>query len=109
VSRSVFRMTEDDLQDSILRLARRLGYLAFHPYDSRKSAPGYPDLTLVHTRSGALIFAELKSSEGRVTAEQRTWLAALDAPGRLAVVWRPIDWTSGHIPELLQQHAKARP
>jgi hypothetical protein len=46
--------------------------LIFHPRYSLGSEPGWPDLTLVRRRDRRLIFAELKSREGRRVA----------APGR---------------------------
>lgn len=39
-------MTEGELQQAIIDLARVLGLLIYHPYDSRRSEPGYPDLTI---------------------------------------------------------------
>jgi VRR-NUC domain len=98
-------MTERELQASILELAKRTGWLSWHSYDSRRSAPGFPDLVLVHEQTGALIFSELKSAEGRVTAEQRQWLGALGRKHH-AGVWRPEDWTSGHIAEVLTHPAR---
>lgn len=84
-------MTERQWQQRITDLARLRGWRCFHPYDSRRSAPGFPDLTLV--RGGRLIFAELKTDTGRLTVEQRGWIDALAAViGVTAVVWRPSDW-----------------
>lgn len=96
---------ENDLQAAILDLCRRLRLLAYHTHDSRRSQAGYPDLTIVDPRSGALLFVELKARTGMVTPDQRLWLHAL---GRrhLALVWRPEDWHSGHVPELLQRFAR---
>ncbi len=48
---------------------------------------GFPDLVLA--REGQLILAELKTDTGKPTDEQRAWLAALGAHGRL---WRPAHW-----------------
>jgi hypothetical protein len=52
---------------------------------------GFPDLVLV--RDGALIFAELKRQDGRVSPEQKVWLEELNkTPGVTVCVWRPADW-----------------
>ena len=52
---------------------------------------GLPDLVLV--RDGALIFAELKRQDGKVSPEQKTWLEELNkTPGVTVCVWRPADW-----------------
>lgn len=49
--------------------------------------PGAPDLILA--RHGQVILAELKRQNGRLTPDQRLWLAALGGHGRC---WRPSDW-----------------
>jgi hypothetical protein len=84
-------LTEKQFQQRIVDFAKLTGWLVYHPFDSRRSTPGWPDLALV--RSGRLVFAELKSDRGRVSAEQRRWLAALSSvPGLEVFVWRPSDW-----------------
>lgn len=59
-------MTERELQNNVVAMARVLGWMPYHPFDSRRSVPGYPDLTMIHPDSGRLIFAELKTSKGRL-------------------------------------------
>ncbi len=61
-------------QSMVVDLARTLGFRAFHPYDSRRSAHGWPDLSLVRDR---LILLELKREKTRATDHQRDWLRAL--------------------------------
>lgn len=87
-------MTEDQLQDSVLALADRTGWLAYHTHDSRRSRPGFPDLVLVDLRPGRarVLYRELKSQKGKPTPEQRRWLAALAAAGADVGIWRPSDW-----------------
>ena len=82
--------TENEFQDKILDYAKLRGWLAYHTYDSRKSAPGYPDLTLV--RNDRIIFAELKTERGRVTPEQSIWIDALNRTPATALIWRPSNW-----------------
>lgn len=87
-------MTERQFQDAVLDLARLYRWLVYHPFDSRRSEPGYPDITLA--RSGRLILAELKTDDGRLTREQLRWGAVLtsvdlDNPGVTYAVWRPSD------------------
>ena len=83
--------SERAFQTAVLELAQVTGWRSYHPHDSRRSAAGYPDLTLV--RAGACILAELKTDTGRVTDAQAAWLAAFAAvSGIEAVVWRPRDW-----------------
>jgi hypothetical protein len=100
------RMSEGDLQTNVLDCVRKLGGLAYHTHDSRRSAAGFPDLVIVFPRTGALLFVELKSTDGRVTAEQVRWLEALRRAERIRAcgvyLWRPEDWVSGHIVDTLR-------
>lgn len=83
-------ITEGELQGFVVTLARLHGWLAYHTYDSRRSEAGFPDLCLV--RGGRVIFAELKSEKGKVTAAQQRWIDALTASGTVEVyLWRPSD------------------
>jgi hypothetical protein len=97
-------MLEKDLQDGVVKLARMLGYLAYHTYDSRRSAAGFPDLVLVHERSGSLLFAELKRDGQHPTVAQQRWLRVLAIRG-VAFVWRPADLRDGSIARALQRYA----
>ena len=40
-------MTEKKFQAAVLQIANMYGWLAYHTHDSRRSAPGFPDLVLV--------------------------------------------------------------
>ena len=83
-------LSEKDFQKKVVDFATKLGYKCFHDYDSRRNAPGFPDLVLV---SRYVIFAELKTDTGRLTDAQVEWIQALTAAeGVYAVVWRPSDW-----------------
>lgn len=109
-------MTERDLQDAVLELAGLRRWRAYHTYDSRRSAAGFPDLVLVSKRRRRLIFAECKADRGRLTADQSTWLEDLRAAGGIVYdasmltfqrpipeiyVWRPADWLDGSIEKVL--------
>ncbi len=84
-------MLEKDFQSDIVGLAKQAGWKAYHTYDSRKSAAGFPDLVLI--QAPLLIAAELKLDDNKPTAEQREWLEAFDSVREvLAYVWRPKDW-----------------
>ena len=94
-------ITEAQLQAAVVELARFFGWRHYHAFDSRRSARGWPDLVLC--RPPRLVFVELKSAGGRLTPEQRDWLAALaGVPGIEAGVWRPADWTDGRIEAALR-------
>jgi hypothetical protein len=91
MSRPLPRLSESAWQQRVVDLAQLRGWRTFHPYDSRRSAAGWPDLALV--RRGRLVLAELKAEAGRVSAEQRAWLTDLGAcPGVEVHLWRPSDW-----------------
>ena len=102
------RMSERDLQTNVVDAVRKLGGVVYHTHDSRRSTEGFPDLVIVFERSGALLFAELKRQNGRLTDAQRRWLRALGAGGRHVYEWRPSDWLDGTIPRVLAAMARAR-
>ena len=79
-------MTEKHFQSQVVKFAKMTGWLVYHPYDSRKSTPGYPDLTLVKDR---VMFRELKSEIGRLTLYQTAWAKRLLAAGADYAIWRP--------------------
>lgn len=61
----------------------------YHTHDSRRSPAGFPDLVIAGPNQ--VIYAELKSTRGRLTADQAAWIEALNAAGTNAYVWRPDD------------------
>ena len=93
-------MSEKQLQAIVLKYARLHNWLAYHTFDSRRSAPGFPDLCMV--RSGRLVFAELKRWRGRLTSAQEAWGARLVKTDAEYYVWYPGDWHSGDIEEVLR-------
>ena len=87
-------MTEAQWQDAVLTLAGLYGWWHYHPYDSRRSVAGWPDLVLC--RPPELLVVELKTDRGRVRPEQRDWLDRLAACGVEVAVWRPRDLDETH-------------
>lgn len=73
----------------VLQFARLMGWAVFHPYDSRRSTAGFPDIVAV--RRTRVLFVELKSATGRMRAEQIVWATTLAAVGGAVEhhVWRP--------------------
>jgi hypothetical protein len=88
-------VTEEQLLDSVTELAQWLRLLTYHTRDSRRSAPGFPDLVLAGRRG--VIFAELKSRSGQLSSHQHGWKWTLQAAGQEWRLWRPADWESGDI------------
>ncbi len=84
-------LPEASFMRTVVDLAAWRGWRSYHVHDSRRSAPGWPDLALV--RGDRMIAAELKTRTGRVSTAQAEWLGALgQVPGIEAHVWRPADW-----------------
>ena len=100
---AVVRVTERQLQAQVVQLAQLNGWRCYHTFDSRRSAPGFPDLLLV--RPPRLIFAELKSEKGRLRPAQAECFAALAEVERApeTYVWRPGDF--GDIQSTLRRGA----
>lgn len=81
-------MNEKEFQGLVVDIARTLGWLVYHTFDSRRSEPGFPDLVMV--RGQRVVFAELKADRGRLSEPQKEWLSRLTAaPGVEAHLWRP--------------------
>ena len=87
-------MSEQALQQVIVQWARSLGIEWYHTRDSRGSRKGFPDLVLVGSR---VLYRELKTQVGKLTAEQERWGARLRRAGASWDVWRPDDLQSGRI------------
>lgn len=103
-------MSEAQLQDSVLELARRLRYRVAHfgvaQVGGRWVTPvqadgaGWPDLALA--RPGRFLVAELKSAKGKLSGEQQDWLSVLARAGVEIHVWYPHDWQSGLVERVLR-------
>lgn len=83
------QISEKDFQKQVLDLARIFGWRAYHPFLSKWSERGFPDLTLV--RPPRLVFAELKAEKGRVSEAQAEWVSLLRETPAEMYVWRPSD------------------
>lgn len=82
---------EKDFQQQIIDMAKLLGWWVYHPYDSRRSTAGWPDLTLIHFTTGRTIFAEVKAMKGRLSKAQKVCQELLRMQNDVRV-WRPCDW-----------------
>lgn len=97
-------MSENDLLDSVLDLARIFGLRTAHFRTAwtekgwrtpvAGDGQGWPDLIIVGTR---LIVRELKKQTGRIEGEQAAWLYTLRVADVDAGVWRPEQWHDGTI------------
>ena len=84
-------ISEAQFQATVTEAFGVSGWWVFHHPDSRRTTPGYPDLTLIHP-DGRLVYAELKTATGKVRPEQRAVIDALRRGGHQAFIWRPDDW-----------------
>ena len=84
-------MSEKDFMQTVIDCAHRNHWAVYHTYDSRRSASGYPDLTLAHEGRG-VIFVEVKKEGGRLSANQCAWRDLLLASGQRWFLWKPSDW-----------------
>jgi len=98
------KLTEKQFMGQIKELATILGWLWYHPFDSRKSTPGFPDLVLA--RAPRVIFAELKVEAGFLTPAQKLWQRELVECRRRVeyYLWMPRDW-----PQIEQALARPEP
>ena len=92
------RLSEKQFMMLVTKLARMLGWSVYHTFNSRRSASGYPDLTMAKP-GHEVVFVELKSDVGQTTPEQDRWLKLLREAGAKVYLWRPEDLEK--IPELL--------
>lgn len=79
--------TETSWQSWVIDMATVNGWWHHHDYDSRRSTPGWPDLTLI--RPPQLLFVELKKEGGQVSTDQRYVIELLRACGSDVRVWYP--------------------
>lgn len=90
--------SERQFQNFVIARALNHGWTYYHAPDNKPDksgriqniVKGFPDMVLV--KDGKLVFAELKTETGRVSPEQKEWLAKLSATGCECFVWRPSMW-----------------
>jgi hypothetical protein len=86
------RQTERGFQQQVVKYAKLMGWSCWYVTDSRHSPAGWPDLVM--TRRPRVVFAELKSERGKLTADQRACIDELRACGQEAYIFRPSHWES---------------
>lgn len=102
-------MTERQLQDAVLDLAKMLGWhvVHFRPAQTQRGwrtpveadGAGFPDLLLVRER---LLCAELKVGANKLSTGQLRWQVWLERAGVECVVWRPPDLRDGTVERVLR-------
>jgi VRR-NUC domain len=101
-------MSERELQTAVCELLELFGWRWMHQRPARtrdgwrtaiSGDAGFPDIVAVRER---VVWIELKSENGRLSAEQGHWLAELGYAGMEVHCWRPSDWRDGVIEEALR-------
>ncbi len=98
------RVTESQFQDQVSDLARKCGSWVMHHRVSLGTQAGWPDLTLI--RGTELLFMELKTQTGRVSAAQADVHERLIVAGQRVFVFRPSDFDEIH--DLLRRRGGGR-
>jgi len=109
-------MSEAELQKSIIAFARAQGWLVAHFRPGKTTrgnwitpvsgdGAGFPDLVLVRD---TVIYAELKSQLGQLTAVQSIWMSTLKHSRQRTFIWRPMDWLNGSIHTVLQRPSEVK-
>jgi hypothetical protein len=81
-------VTEKAFQSDVMRVAKMLGWLCYHTFDSRRSASGFPDLVLVRER---VLFRELKVGKNKLSQSQELWRDSIMDTGGDWAEWRETD------------------
>ncbi len=93
LARALVKMSEREFQAQIRALSTVLGWLDYHTWSAMHSTAGFPDTVLV--KPPRVIFAELKTENGKITPHQQFWLDMLRlCPGIETYLWRPSDWNT---------------
>jgi|SRR5215472_17895169 len=88
-------MSEAELQERVRGMCAQLGLYHYHPHDSRRSEPGWPDSTIIGPNG--VMFRELKNATRQLTSAQRAVGYRLQALSQDWAVWRPADLLSGRV------------
>lgn len=103
-------MREDALMADVIKMARDLAYLVYHPHRSDHSEAGWPDLAMVrcnalYGRPRFLVVELKRESDGtrktELTPMQQRWRDALLDAGVEWHLWRPSDLLSGRVYDVL--------
>ena len=96
------KMSEDELKKGVIQGAEWTGWRAYHVLRVDKTlpkynttAPGFPDVFLVHPERMQICIPELKNNVRYPTKTQREWAQAIAMAARIApenvhhCLWRP--------------------
>ncbi len=81
---------EVPFMEQVIEFLRICGWLVYHTKDSRKSAPGFPDIIALKGKRQLVV--ETKRAGEQPTEEQERWLEAFRQAGAEVHVFTPDDW-----------------
>ena len=81
---------EIPFMQQVLEFLRLCGFLAYHTKDSRKSAPGFPDI--IALKGDRQLVIETKRVGEEPDEDQERWLRAYVDVGAKVYVFTPDDW-----------------
>ncbi len=85
------KMKEKEWQKRVEGVLKAHNWLCYHTLRSKGSTPGYPDICAV--KGKRLLFCELKTEKGRLSAAQNEWMDALArVPCAECYILRPSDF-----------------
>lgn len=88
----MIEITEKQWEQQIHDLAHTFHWKYHHTWTSIHSPRGFPDDVMC--RGERLIFAELKTTKGKLTPYQSAWIEALTETKAEVYVWRPSDFNN---------------
>lgn len=92
--------TEKEWQRAILDVCATLQRFAYHPHLSKRSARGWPDLSILGTRPGEALWIEVKDDSNELSTEQVKVIDLMLACGLTVHVCRPFHGLD-HVARLL--------
>ena len=85
-------ISERAFAQAVVEAAEDLGWTVWRTWASVHSPSGEPDLRMVHPVLRQVIWAELKTQNGKLSPAQQESIDTLKAAGARVYVWRPADW-----------------
>ena len=90
---AIIKISEKDFMRQVKDLAKVFHWRVYHPFLSKWSERGFPDLSMVKefgNNQAIMVMAELKSDKGKLTEAQKEWLDLLSkVEGVYTFVWYP--------------------
>lgn len=103
--KGAWSMTEAALLAEVRDELDGRGLWHLHISQAKRTSRGWPDLVIMG--GGRMLYRELKTTEGRLSAAQWTVRGMIEAAGGDYAVWRPRELLTGQIERELDRLAPA--